>query len=164
VAEAKANVVYAWRGSSGIGMSTTAQQVGETLAEIESRYGGIRPRVVLEEAKSTTHVFHSEFEWDNAVCGDKYRLDQARKLIASVFVVQVDEKRPTEPIRAFVNMRPTETSDQQYESVVRVLSDERKRGLLLQQAAAELRSWERRYANLDEFATVFSAIRQLEPV
>jgi len=58
------------------------------LEQIAAANGVDRERLtasqVLEAAQASAHPFHSEFDWDDASAGHKYRLMKARALIRSV--------------------------------------------------------------------------------
>lgn len=49
----------------------------------------LTPQVVVEEARDVSHPWHPEFTWDNTVAAERYRLDQARSLIARVRITVI---------------------------------------------------------------------------
>ena len=60
----------------------------EALKEIAKRDGGLlRPRAVVDAARDVESPLHRCFEWDDKVAGEKYRLEQAQRLIRSFTVV-----------------------------------------------------------------------------
>lgn len=63
------------------------------LAELALASGGVlTPSGVVSEAENPESPLHSLFEWDDAKAGHRYRIDQARKLIARVtYKVTVDK-------------------------------------------------------------------------
>jgi hypothetical protein len=57
----------------------------KALERIADRHGGeLEPIHVIREAKKPDSVLHDWFEWDDTKAAHEYRIDQARKLIASV--------------------------------------------------------------------------------
>ena len=46
--------------------------------------GEVTPDLVLSAAASPKHPWHNRIEWDDAVCGRRYRIAQARMLIRTV--------------------------------------------------------------------------------
>ena len=67
-------------------------EVVEVLKHLESRAGRLSPPDVIKEAESPDSLLHEFFEWDDTIAGDKYRMEQARKLIRRVkFEVIIDE-------------------------------------------------------------------------
>jgi hypothetical protein len=61
-------------------------------ANIEQRRGMLTPEIVVEEASDVSHPWHDEFTWDNDVAGERYRLGQARRLIARVRITVIQGK------------------------------------------------------------------------
>lgn len=81
--------------------SIDAQTIGEELQRIESRHGLIDPHVVLDASRPDDAPLHDHFEWDDAVAGEKWRLEQSRALIRSVEIIhETTEAR----VPAFVNV------------------------------------------------------------
>ena len=58
-------------------------------SDIAERRGALTPEIVVEEARAPDHPWHSEFEWNDGVASDRYRIDQARRLIARVRITVV---------------------------------------------------------------------------
>lgn len=151
-------MVYAWK-ERGLGFSTKhvdAQTVGETLEEIEARHGALRPGYVVEEARPETSALHPLFEWDNDAAAEKFRLHQARQVISSVVVKQVDNREVQHPIHAFVNI--SQDGGRQYVSTVAAMSDDEKRRIILQKAKDDLMTWRLKYQALNEFAELHAVI------
>lgn len=59
--------------------------IRERLAKL-ARAGRLTPDQVVADARKPTSPLHDEFEWDDSKAAQKYRLEQARGLIASVEV------------------------------------------------------------------------------
>lgn len=69
--------------------------VGPALDAIRERDGGIRPSVVVEEARADESPLHAPFEWDDEVASEQYRLWQARKLVRNVVPVIYERSADT---------------------------------------------------------------------
>jgi tRNA A37 N6-isopentenylltransferase MiaA len=79
---------YRFRENIGITVGDlTPQIIGETLADIEDRHGIIDPHTVVEESKPDDAPLHPVFEWRDDVAAEKWRTDQARRIVRSVEVV-----------------------------------------------------------------------------
>ena len=64
------------------------------LLELAAKNGGkLTPAGTVEAARDPNCPIHSDFEWDNDIAGDKYRLDQARKMITSIRVTIIEHPR-----------------------------------------------------------------------
>jgi hypothetical protein len=150
---------YVWKnGQLEIKDESTAQEAGEALAQIERRYGSIKPETVIKEAGKPRNPLHKFFEWDDTKAAHEHRLWQARSLIKSVHVKIIGDTRLDKAVRAFVNVPSNDGKDRQYENIVSVMSDTAKREYLLKKAENEIKNWRDRYEDLEEFSLVFSAI------
>lgn len=149
-------MVYKWREKSHIKID--AQKAGETMEMLRTRNNGrLTQKIVLDDARSKASILHSAFEWDDAVAGEKYRLDQAGHLIRSITVdVKVPKQEKTKPVRAFVNV--LREDDQSYTSVAHAMSDAELRQQVISRAWAELQSWRKRYSEYEELASIFASI------
>lgn len=54
-----------------------AQEVGESLEEIQMKYGKLRPKLVVQEAEDDQHELHPYFDWEDEKAAMKWRLQQA---------------------------------------------------------------------------------------
>jgi hypothetical protein len=149
-------VAYAWGSTS---YKVAAQVVGEELESIEEQAGEVTPRAIVDRASSPNNVLHPFFEWNNDRAADKWRLEQARHLVQSVIVKEIDGAEPKEPVRAFVSI--SREAGRSYVGIATAMSDDEKRAAVLQQAKKELEDWRQRYRSLTEFAKLFDAIDQL---
>lgn len=128
--------------------------------QIQSVYdneGRLTPALVVAAARPKSHPLHDHFEWSNQIAGEKYRLIQARELIASVKVVyrEPDENDDGRAARVWHSVR-----DQQgyaYQPADEIAKDPVAAELVLRDAEREWRQMYRRYRHLQEF---FTMIRQ----
>ena len=152
-------MVYQWK----YNMPIKAQIVGEHFEQLEKQKGCITPKIVLESARSETSVIHECFEWNDDVAAEKYRESQASSLIRNLTVKMVDtDDKPTEPVRAYVNIKQTDTSS--FISMYKVLENDKLTNLMLEQAKQELAAFAKKYSTLQELSGVFSAIAKLDEV
>lgn len=134
-----------------------ADPVQHELETIANQNGGLLPaRTVVEWArKHTKSALHKRFTWDNTEAADKWRLREARMLIASVTI----EPQPDTIVRAFVSLQSDRVGDQPtYRRTVNVMSNAEQRSELLQMAKDELGRVRRSFATLSELASVWNAI------
>ena len=74
-----------------------AQVIGETIDEICKRNGGkFKSEDIVKEAKSKKNPLHEYFEWDDNVCGEKYRLQQARNITNHIVEILIVDDNPIE--------------------------------------------------------------------
>ena len=142
------------------GIKGKAETVGATLDTIRTKNGGrMTAADVVAEARKKTSPIHDEFEWDDTEAARLHRLEQARYLIRAVVVVPEDGETDFSPVRAFVRIgEPDKQRGGTYASITDVMQDEDARAELLARAKGELVGWRKRYADLQEFAAIVSAI------
>ena len=150
--------VYQWKVGSRV--NADAQKVGEVCARLE-RKGALTPKALVDASRHKNATLHSLFEWDDEVAAEKYRETQAAYIIRSIEVVSVGS---SEPVRAFVSVTINENGGNTYMNVERALSEVGTRDEVLARAYAELKAFERKYANLEELAGVIAAISALDGV
>ena len=113
---------------------------------------------VVELARSESSVLHDEFEWDDAIAGDKWRNHQARLLIDNL-VIEVEEPETKEPMQVRVlHTTPDRHDYKPIEFFVKNVDEHQK---LLNQAKRELESFKKKYYSLVELTPVFEAINAI---
>jgi hypothetical protein len=130
-------------------------------AEIEllAKAGLVNPHTVLERARDENSALHGHFTWDDGEAAEKWRVEEARRLIR-VFVI-TPQQEAAEPIRAFVSLTSDRRNGGGYRNVEAVLSDEELKEQFLSDALAELKSFQSKYSRIKELAQVFKAIEKV---
>lgn len=118
------------------------------LNAIRDDAGELTPRVVVDVAADPNHPLHSRFEWDDAIAGDKYRLEQARHLLRVTY--QPDPAKPSH-LRAYVAVKGETSPQSEYIPTTEALADPFTRELLLRQMKRDWKTFERRYRDMAEF-------------
>jgi len=151
-------MVYDWK----FHMAVDAQEVGEYFEELETEHGQVTPKSVLESARPKGSLLHPCFEWDDGIAAEKYREDQAGRIIRNlvVRVERAEEQKEPVQVRAFVNIK-TETKSI-YLPIAKVLSEDSFRQQMLDTAWGELRAFRIKYSDLKELSGVFSLIDGLD--
>ena len=156
---------YQWGGKghgdlAAIPVKTDAQIVGDFLDSIRQDNGGILfPKHVVKAAKAKRSPLHKYFTWDDSEAAQQFRITQARALIRSIELVQIEGT--TARTRASVSLFTRQVVRQGYENIIDVMKDEDKRKQLLKQAREEAKAWREKYQHLSELAKVFAAIVKL---
>lgn len=120
----------------------------QTLSEIT-------PQNVVNLARNENSKLHNDFEWDNEIAGEKYRLSQAREMI------QLLAFKPKEEIHEPTRVYQISTEKTVYKPVEVILQNNDEYQNLLKRALLELESFKKRYSNLVELEEVFLAINKL---
>ena len=124
--------------------------------------GLIKPERVVEAARPKSSPIHDQFEWNNTAAAEKYRLLQASELIrVSVEIIDCGGASDPVMVRAFTSLTTERGEGGGYRATVQVLSNKQMREQMLDDAIAELKAFEKRYAILKELAGVFAASRKL---
>ena len=128
--------------------------------------GSVPAEAVVKAAKRKTNPLHPEFEWDDSVAGQEFRLEQARRMVRSLVVVR-DEIKSERPQRVYevVKLPQEQTDDGKparakhvYKSLEDVMADPDSRSELLGRALRELITIRNRYRDLQELAVIMRAI------
>lgn len=146
-------MVYQWKTNSRI--KVNADVAGVMFEHLEQSVG-LTPETLLDANRDESAPLHSEFEWDDTVAAEEYRLVQARYLIRMLCVKPEVEQAEKKPVRAFFKV-----SSEGYESLPVIVQDKDKHQALLDQAIKELTSFRRKYVMLKELEPIFKQIDEV---
>lgn len=114
------------------------------------------PEQIYEKAKGEDTELHKCLEWDDRVAADKYRIQQCGEIVRHLIIKRLDqtEDAPQEKIRFFYH----DTQTGGYIPTIRIVREEDKYQMLLQQAMSELRAFKQKYACLTELKEILALI------
>jgi hypothetical protein len=140
----------------------TPQIVAE-LRRIAKRHRGLlRPSDVVLAARPLSSPLHSQFEWDDTVAAQRYRIWQARQLI-SVSVELLGTGDQARLAKVFVSLTPDRSGDGGgYRSILAVFRDRNQRAQLLADALEEMERFQEKYRSLKELLEVFDAMNRVK--
>jgi len=139
--------------------SITDKNVIGELRAIAEKYGLITPQAVIERARNPNSSLHSKFEWDDTLAAEKWRIEQARRLL-QVTIEYIGEN--PEPVRAFVSLvRDRSGDDTGYRVTSVVVSDKELYAEMLRDAVCEMRVFEQKYRRVKELRHVFAAMKKV---
>lgn len=141
---------------------TAIREVVNRFKLIRAQNGGsITASLVLDDARDERSPLHKYFEWDDSKAAEKWRLEQARKLIQQHYViVTMPGQEATAPVRAQVIIEE-EDGERGYRSVVAVMKNEEFSDQVLDRAREEMRMWIARYENFTELKGAVDEARGL---
>jgi hypothetical protein len=124
----------------------------DELFRLNEQLGRLTPVEVLEYAKNPDTALHSQFEWDDTVASNRYRLDQARYYIRRVTVAVTSHAEPmkTVTIRAFSHV-PSDGVGV-YRPTTVIISE--KKDELLDEITRTIRSWVKKHSVLLSVADI----------
>ena len=123
----------------------------DQLQAVYDEHRRLTPAAVVDTARPAEHPLHDRFEWDDAVAGEAYRLDQARRLIRSVRVTfkEADERDAAKTVRAFHAIR--DEAGMAYKPTDEIVESEFLTKIVMQDMQREWQQLKRRYAHFAEF-------------
>lgn len=143
--------------SVGLFSKADAQKCYEEIGRDTEK---IKPEEVLNIARNPETELHKCFEWDDAIAGEKYRLEQARKVIQFI-VVKEDESDPNKPPKRPIRVFERSIESRTYAPIQIIARNEDEYQNLLNRAMDELRKFRERYAHIAELESVIEAIDNL---
>jgi hypothetical protein len=139
---------------------TKVNKYGRELEKLAKLHGNLTPKQVLEAAKDTKSSLHNYFEWDDAICGEKWRLEQASYLLRSIVII--DSEHSDGEVRAYFNVKETESGERSYVSLDRVMTEPELRKQIVEYALNEIDIWKDRYHKYSELRPIFKAVKVVE--
>lgn len=143
--------------ADGSRLRGNAQKVGEKLHEIRRRKGALDAKQVLLDAMPKASVLHKFFTWSNKLAAHKYRMDEARHLIASVITVKSGGVK-TQPVRSFVKIHDS------YEPLEVVMNDAGMREQALKEIYATIEHLKKKIKAFEGFADIFKSLGQVQAI
>ena len=134
-----------------------AQVAGEMMEALEQSEKGLTPETLLYANRDENAPLHNEFEWDDTLAAEKYRLKQASGIIRNVYRITVETEK-ADYVRAFV---PTGEIKNAYVSVASALTNKQWRANLLEQAKRDMYSFQAKYRSLSELSDVIAEMRKV---
>lgn len=127
---------------------TKAVVVDRELKKLYEEAGDITPKSVLEKARDKNDPLHKFFLWDDSEAAERYRLEQAyRMLQASKYVAFLQKRKEPVLLRAIVNVDRGESFKLRNE----VLDDKELRSRFIERKRTELRGWCKSVLDISEF-------------
>lgn len=151
---------FKYRFADGAVHKVDAGAVGEACEKIEREYGTCTPQRLLDYSLDPLSPLHNEFDWDDSIAAEKWRLEQARLLIAHVRIIYADDEseRKEYKERGFVSSPGRQHA---YVSMNTALSNEVYKKHLLEQAKRECMCFIAKYRRLQELAGVITEMEKI---
>jgi len=123
----------------------------------KSSRGILRPKSVVDWArKHEDSALHNSFDWDDNEAAEKWRLEQARRIIR-VSVITVERNSKPFRVRAYTMLKSDGSG---YRATADVVSDKELLADALAQMQDEIDGWKRRYAHLRDLAPLLLSMEQ----
>lgn len=132
----------------------TAEQANEEISKLSE----VTPHNIVELAKDENSPLHNEFEWNDTVAGEKYREDQARKMLLAIIVKEEKVNKKLVETRAYISAIKRYT----YKPIDVVVKDIDEYEHMLNMAMRELQSFMKKYSSLKELEPIFEVIENIK--
>jgi hypothetical protein len=131
------------------------QAIGEGLEALAKDITTISPEQLIEAAKPKKSVFHDAFEWNDTVAAHRFRIEQARSLLASIGTITYEED---EPEQEFFSVKlPDEPRT--YYTRDAVESSYELQDAALAAAERDMESFIKRYRQFENICEMATAVR-----
>lgn len=151
----EAEMVYKWKTNNHKADPNVA---GEVFRDLEASIG-LTSTNVVEVSRPKDAPLHNEFEWRDDVAAERFREEQARLMIANLYIVVEEPK--VESVRAFLTLERSQKQKSEFINIETIMADDEKRNRLFDVALRELNSFRRKYSGLAEFSELFTVIDKL---
>jgi hypothetical protein len=161
---------YAYRHSVS-SATVTAEQTYTELERIRAAHDDkLSPRDIVDESRPAKAVLHGFFEWNDKTAGEEYRVQQARRLSRSVYIItpaQGDEPAREGPAYFHIepnNYQPAEVVIQQADLFEQALQALHRQVASAERAVRELEQAAKLGGNPDRLASIALAVAAFETV
>lgn len=146
-------VLATWKAGIGIFHSADAQTCAEEILSIGEE---ATAKQIVDKARDNRTELHKCFEWDDSVAAEKYRIEQARDIVANLVIVRSQEQVEKQEPEIRVFHKPTSTSG--YKPIQVIVQNKDEYQELLKRAYAELHAFKMKYSHLQELDYILSLI------
>ena len=134
----------------------SAEVAGKICQELTESEGGLTPQRLVDVSRDTNHPLHCEFEWNDSIAAESYRIIQAQKLIRNITIVRDEDEKKSD--RGFVI---TPGRDSTYVPLNDALNNDVWRENLLSAAKRDMIAFIAKYRRLQELTAVIEPMTDL---
>jgi hypothetical protein len=143
------------------GGKTGAKLVGQELEKLRQQHQVLTPQIVLEAAMDEDSPLHRYFTWDDTTAAEKYRLQEAAKIIRSIEVVVVSKGGQETQHRAlYTTVQIGQDEPGVYVTAEDGLTDKQIRVALLRRAKREAEIFIHKYQQLQSLARIMKTMKE----
>lgn len=126
----------------------------EELQRIYDDFNELTPKLVVDQARQKNHPLHTFFEWDNKIAGEKYRENQARKLIGKVRIAKENKAGEMMSLRAFHSVSRADSPSPTFMPLEEIVENPMTMQILLADMRREVAALKRRYGDMAQFEAI----------
>lgn len=142
------------------------QKVGEEMLRLGAAERPVDKKELLDASRSKDAPLHDQFEWDDSIAGENYRLEQARWLIQSVKIIPLVDGEDASPVRALTSIVvERESEDDPIERgfmfMPSAMAKQNTADQVVNNALNSLETWVRIYGNYERLKSAASVVAKL---
>ena len=134
----------------------SAEIAGRICQELTETADGLTPQKLVDVSRDVNHPLHGEFEWDDSVAAEAYRVSQASQLIRDITIVKDESSKKDD--RGFVI---TPGRNHVYVPLHDALNNEAWKENLLSAAKRDMIAFISKYRRLNELSKVIEPMETL---
>lgn len=134
----------------------SAEIAGRICQELTESEDGLTPQRLVDISRDENHPLHKEFEWDDSIAAEAYRVVQAKQLIRDITIVKDETEKRND--RGFVI---TPGQNHVYVPLHDALNNEVWKNNLLEAAKRDMVSFVAKYRRLSELTKVIEPMTDL---
>jgi len=135
-----------------------AKTIGAEIYRLEHELGTeVKAKDLLEASRHPSSALYNYFDWSDKKAAEKWRRQQAQKMIQSVYVIIETTDGPKES-RAWISVTSHERKGKTFVGVSKALSDKDYRKQTIDEAMRQVQIWRNKYRLYKELANIFKAI------
>lgn len=143
-----------------------AERYGLELIRLrEEANKSLKTEQIVNKAREEDSPLHDFFQWDDSVAGELYRRSQARRLIAMIYEVIIEEEEE-KLIPLFYNViienEEGEQGEQGYVLNIEIIENKDYYEQQLKKAIREIKHWQEKYSTLKELSEIFRVIKKFQ--
>lgn len=146
-------VDFTYKWAEGSRHKVDPNVAAKVTKELEEK-GLLTAQALVNVSRDEDAPLHDEFEWNDDVAAEQYRLTQARGVIRHLVVVRPESKTPE---RVFVNVH---IEQPEYTTLRKALSIKSEREIVLERARRDATIFMEKYKSLEELAGVLDAMEE----
>ena len=133
----------------------SADIAGQICQELTESAEGLTPERLVDISRDVNHPLHAEFEWDDTIAAEAYRVTQAKQLIRDITIVHEESEKKD---RGFVI---TPGGNHVYVPLHDALNNDEWKNNLLVAAKRDMIAFVAKYRRLQELSSVVEPMTDL---
>jgi hypothetical protein len=137
----------------------------EILQELErirqrNEHHLLMPAEVVHFARDEQTSLHSQFEWDDSLAADRWRVEQARGVIrVAITIIGKGENQVSVPL--YISLSSDRDAGGGYRAMHEILDDETLQQQMLADALRELQTFQQKYQRLQTLNPIWTAMEEV---